>query len=292
MDPHHQVILDAAGLSGRSALVQDAADGGSALLVDVSQDEMLDVWAAARAAVDRTGRWPLLCSWHSAHDGSLFPRFYFNEGSHGADSSPAAVLARAEMIDVDARLAELARARFPDGTVDWVEHERSVTLARYGDAPPAEEIRAVVTGTAFGVDRYLFDWERAHEPLSEPDLSVQDWFGSTEDIATLVLLPAAEPWAVYAYVDALYDTCDYGQDLLVAAARRWYERYGAETIAALGVMAWLTVARPPTDPDDSWRLAFEHYVLAENTLSTPGVSLRQHACALPRLDRWVLFSRP
>jgi hypothetical protein len=118
-------------------------------------------------------------------------------------------------------------------------------------------------------------------PTSEPDLSVQDWFGSTEDIATLVLLPAAEPWAAYAYVDALHGACDYGQDLLVAAARRWYERYGAETVAALEVMAWLTVARPPTDPDDAWRLAFEHHVLAEATFSTPGVSLRQHARLLP-----------
>ncbi|MEV5750745.1 DUF4253 domain-containing protein [Actinoallomurus sp. NPDC052308] len=71
-----------------------------------------------------------------------------------------------------------------------------------------------------------------------------------------------------------------------------YERYGAEPVAALEVMAWLTVARPPTVPDDSWRLAFEHYLLAESTFSTPAVSLREHARLLLGLDRWVLFSRP
>ena len=104
--------------------------------------------------------------------------------------------------------------------------------------------------------------------------------------------PAAQPWAVYAYVNALYDSCWYGHDLLVAAARRWYERYGAEPVAALDVMTWLTVARPPTEPDDAWRLALEHNTLAENTLATPGVSLREHAHLLSHLHRWVLFSRP
>jgi hypothetical protein len=295
VDRHEQSVLDAAGLSGRQAGVLDAAGGGTALVVDVSPEEMLDAWAAARAAVDRTGRWPVVCDRHSAHDGSLFSRFYFKEGSNGADSSPAAVLARAETIDVDARLAEQARAQFPDGAVDWVEHEREVTLAAYGDAPPAQEIRAAVAGTEpadIAVDRYLFGWQRAHEPLRGPDLSVQDWFG-WEDAPALVLLPAAQPWAVYAYVHTLYDACWYGHDLLVAAARRWYERYGAEPVAALGeVMAWFTVARPPTDPDEAWRLAFEHYTLAQTTLTVPTVPLRQHAHLLPRLNRWVLFSRP
>jgi hypothetical protein len=298
VNPKEQSVLDAAGVSGRQATAQDAAGAGTALLVDVSPDEMLDAWAAARAAVDLTNRWPVLCPRHSARDGSLFSRFYFNEGSHGADSSPAAILARAETIDVDARLAEL-RTQYPDAAVDWVKEEvelaREATRADYGDAPAAEQIRAAVTGNQrveIDINRYLFGWECGREPLVGPDLSVQDWFGSKEESTTLVLLPAKQPWAVYAYIDALHDACGYGHDLLVAAARRWYERYGAEPIAALEVMTWLTVARPPTDPEDAWRLAFEHNTLAENTLSTPAVALREHAHLLPALDRWVLFSRP
>lgn len=291
MDARHQSVLDAAGLSGRPALVLDTGGGDIALAVDVSPDEMLDTWAAARAAVDRTGRWPLLCERGSAHDGSLFSRFYFDEGSRGADSSPAAVLARAESIDIDARLDELARECF-FSTADEVEYERSHTVAFYGDAPPIEEIRAAAGSAPFGVDRYLFDWERVREPVSEPDPLVQDWFGSTEDATALVFLPTAKPWAAYAYVDALYEACGYGQDLLVAVARRWHERFGAETVGAFGVTTWLTVARPPTDPHDAWRLAFEHHVLAEATLRIPEVPLRQHARLLPRLNRWVLFSRP
>lgn len=288
-------MLDAAGLAGRTAFAQDAAGGGTALLVDVSAEEMLDVWATARAAVDRTGRWPLLCSRHSARDGSLFSRFYFDEGSQGADSSPAAVLARAGTIDVDARLAQL-RSRLPDPAAGWidaeVERERQVTIGRYGQAPPAHEVREAVTGRVdISIDRYLYEWERRHEPQGPADPVVQDWYGSDEP-ASLVLLPTAQPWEVYAFVDALYDACWYGQDLLVAAARRWRERYGAEPVAAFEVMTWFTVARPPTDPDDAWRLAYEHYTLAENTLVTAGVALRHHAHLLSQVDRWVLFSRP
>jgi hypothetical protein len=288
----HRSVLDAAGLSDRPFFVQDAPGGGSALLVDVSADERLDVWATARAAVDRTGRWPLLCSWHDAHDEEVFSRFYFDEGADGADSSPAAVLARAETIDVDARLAEESVRYYPQGRPpEDVGYERSVTLALYGDAPSEDEIRAADDGAPFSADRYLFDWERGREPISESDLSVQEWFGTT-DKATLVLLPVAEPWAAYAYVHALYDSSGYGHDLLVAAARRWNERYGAEPVGAFEVMTWLTVTRPPTDLDEAWRLAFEHHVLAENTFSTPGVALREHAHLLPGLNRWVLFSRP
>ena len=124
-----------------------------------------------------------------------------------------------------------------------------------------------------------------------PDRGVQDWYGREDDPA-LVLLPTPQPWSVYAYVQALYDGCWYGQDLLVAAARRWHERYGAEPVGAFDVMTWLTVARPPADPEDAWRLTLEHHALAESTFVTPGVELRQHARLLPGLDRWVLFSRP
>lgn len=291
MDVRHRLMLDTAGLGGRSALLLDAGGGDIALAVDVSQEEMLHVWASARAAVDRTGRWPLLCEQSAAHDGTLFSRFYFDEGSHGADGSPAAVLSRAASIDVDSRLEELAGEGFFH-TDDDVEYERERTLAFYGDAPPEEEIRANANGDAFGVDRYLFDWERTRRPLIEPDSTVQDWYGTSEETAALVLLPVADSWAAYAYVDALYEACGYGQDLLVAAARRWHARHGAETIGAFGVTTWLTVSRPPTEPDEAWRLAFEHHVLADATFRMPQVPLRQHARLLPRLDQWVLFSRP
>ncbi|MEV0644902.1 DUF4253 domain-containing protein [Phytomonospora sp. NPDC050363] len=289
MNPDHHRALRDAGLTDRPARVLDAPGGGTALLVDVADDELLTVWARAREAVGRTGRWPLLCN---RDDEDLFSRFYFEEGAGGADSDPAAILARAETIDVDARLTEL-RSRFPSENVDPVDYERSLTLAAYGEAPSAQEIRAAVGGepARISVERYLFDWERAREPLGEPDPGVQDWFGS-EHLVCLALLPTAVPWESYAYVHALDAAGWYGQDLLVAAARRWHERFGAEPVGAFGVMTWLKLARPPADPETAWRLAIEHATLAENTLSTPGIPVRAHARQLPALDRWVLFSRP
>jgi hypothetical protein len=54
-------------------------------------------------------------------------------------------------------------------------------------------------------------------------------------------------------------------------------------------MTWLTVSRPPNEPDEARRLAVEHHALAEHTFVTPSVELRQHVHLLPHLDRWVLF---
>lgn len=237
--PVHPAIA-AAGLAGRPVTVLDAPGAGTALVVDVEPDEQLAVWARARAAVAETGRWPLLCT-RDLDD--VFDRFYFEEGAQGADDDPAAIIARAAGIDVDARLAAL---RPPDGG-DW--------------------------------------------PEREPDPYFQELYGTESGLA-LVLLPTPDPWAAYAYVHALDSASGYGHDLLVAAAKRWHERYGAEPVAALAVMSWLTVTRPPTDDDELLRLAVEHEILAENTLSTPGLSRRQHARMLSGADRWVLFSRP
>ncbi|GIG69438.1 DUF4253 domain-containing protein [Phytomonospora endophytica] len=290
MHPSDHAALEAAGLAGRRVRSLDAAGDGTALLVEVTGEDMLGAWATARAAVAETGRWPVLCT---DDEDDLFSRFYFEEGAHDGDPAPSAVLTRAGTIDVDSALHEL-HTRYPTVGVDWAEYERSVTLTRFGDAPTLDEVHAATAGAASAraaADRFLFAWELGREPLTDPGPGVQDWYG-TEDSAVLVLLPTPEPWSAYAYVDALHDACGYGQDLLTAAARRWHERFGAEPVAALGVMTWLSVARPPAEPETAWRLAFEHHVLAENTFSGPGLSIRDHARALLGRDRWVLFSRP
>ncbi len=77
-----------------------------------------------------------------------------------------------------------------------------------------------------------------------------------------------------------------------AAARRWHERWGAEPVALWGTMMQFTVSHRPATPDDAWMLAREHDILAANTLSNPGIPLRDHARALTILDRWFLHSRP
>jgi len=91
---------------------------------------------------------------------------------------------------------------------------------------------------------------------------------------------------------AQFDIGVYGGEIVIAAARRWHERWGAEPVALWGTMMQFTVSHRPATPDDAWMLAREHDILAANTLSNPGIPLRDHARALTILDRWFLHSRP
>jgi hypothetical protein len=56
MRPDHQQLLESAGLGSRKSLTLDAAGEGTALLVEVSATEMVNVWRQARAAIHSTRR--------------------------------------------------------------------------------------------------------------------------------------------------------------------------------------------------------------------------------------------
>ncbi len=103
----------------------------------------------------------------------------------------------------------------------------------------------------------------------------------------LALLPRPEPWAAFAYVHP-YSGLGLQPELMVAAARRWHERHGAEP-AVIGLACGFAVPRPPTDPVDAERLAVEHVRLAG---LTAGTTVRAYARALPHLDHWTLYDRP
>jgi hypothetical protein len=105
----------------------------------------------------------------------------------------------------------------------------------------------------------------------------------------LVILPRPEPWAAFAYLVSFAIVGGYEPELLVAAARRWHERYGAEP-NVVGLATGFVVPRPPTSLEDAERLALEHDFLAGLTLA--GTSVRSYARALLQLDRWALYNRP
>ena len=107
----------------------------------------------------------------------------------------------------------------------------------------------------------------------EPPLDYLAWYTPRWPVA-LAFLPRAEPWSTYAYVHTLYGT---DHDLVVAAARRWHERYGAEPVAAWGTMTQLLVSRRPAEPEEALRLAVEQVVLARDTIGPLGIPLRWHA---------------
>ncbi|MEV6849352.1 DUF4253 domain-containing protein [Actinoplanes sp. NPDC051411] len=103
----------------------------------------------------------------------------------------------------------------------------------------------------------------------------------------LVILPRPEPWAAFAYLDP-YGASGASGELVLAAARRWHERYGAAP-TTIGQANGFTVARPPTDLADAERLAVEHVAIAGLTAQT---TTRAYARALLELDRWCLYDRP
>lgn len=103
----------------------------------------------------------------------------------------------------------------------------------------------------------------------------------------LVILPRPEPWAAFAYLDP-YGRWGTPGDVVLAAARRWHERYRAAP-SVIGLATSFTVPRPPTEVADAERLAAEHVAIAGLTAQT---STRAYARALLELDRWCLYNRP
>ena len=225
--------MESAGLEGRAFLAVDAAGEGTAILVEVNTAEMVDVWRQARAALASTQRWPvLIASWERGGDWfqafertHTFSRWLFGEDSGRTDCAPSNVLEQAAQLDLDKRFAGVigSHDRFVNhriaNTLEW-------TRGLCGTAPSIEEVRnAVIEDDPLSVELYLLGWEQAHNCKLHTDY--QNWFIPDSPVA-LALLPVAEPWAAYAFVHTLYD-CDHA--LLVKAAQRWNERYGAEPVA-------------------------------------------------------------
>lgn len=129
---------------------------------------------------------------------------------------------------------------------------------------------------------------------SDPGTGDEGYYLDSYDIAHfgrpryLVIVPRPEPWAAFAYVNSVFSVGGYEPELLVAAARRWHERYGAEP-TVVGIATGFMVSRPPADLVDAERLAAEHQFFAG---LTAGTTVRAYARALLQLDRWALYDRP
>ncbi|WP_433728516.1 DUF4253 domain-containing protein [Actinoplanes sp. CA-051413] len=107
------------------------------------------------------------------------------------------------------------------------------------------------------------------------------------DPELLVILPRPAPWTAFAYLNP-YGRWGTPGDLLLAAARRWHERYGAAP-TTIGLANGFTVPQPPTELADAERLALEHVAIAGLTART---TVRAYARALRELNQWCLYNRP
>jgi hypothetical protein len=304
--------VEAAGLAGRELIGLEAAGEGTAVVVEVASGEMLDAWRRARAAVPEAGRWPVLITAPAgiAPWGQAFIRSNpFNgltqgcstDPTHVSDASPSDVLRGADTLNLPARLGVIVEHRSAWGRENLdlvVDSHVDVTRRLCGRAPTARAVRVAMSGIGDpdrAADRFLLEWEMANgfDRKMAPDPSYLDWFEPAQgDVIGLALLPTSRPWAVHAIISSLYDASWYGDDLVVAIARKWFESFGAEPVALWGTMVQLLVDRPPRDLETAYTVAWEQWLLAESTLVGPGIFLRQHARALRGRRSWFLHSRP
>jgi hypothetical protein len=190
-----------------------------------------------------------------------------------------------------------ARAALPDHYPVLVLEDVHMALDRHivdrRDPPrsPAELLAAATTVDVDARIAELSGW-LGSDPGTGPES-----YGTLDDYDVrhygsphyLVILPRPEPWAAFAYVESVCLVTGHDPELLIAAAHRWHDRYGAEP-TVVGIAMGFMVARPPTDVADAERLAAEHLIFAG--LTANGVPLRAYARALLKLDRWTLFDRP
>jgi hypothetical protein len=133
-------------------------------------------------------------------------------------------------------------------------------------------------------------WLDDPETLGRPDddyltegYDIEGW----GDVEAVVVVPAREPWAVFAYLNP-YHGVGLQPELMVAAGRRWYERYGAEP-TLVGLACGFEVAKPPAGLAEAIDLAKEHMALAG---LTAGNTVNGYARSLLELDHWCLYNRP
>jgi hypothetical protein len=156
----------------------------------------------------------------------------------------------------------------PSDLIAWVQTaDVDAELARLHGFPQQDP---EMLGT--GDERYYLDSYDVNH-FGEPEL--------------LVILPRPEPWAALAYLDP-YDGWGTPGTLVLAAARRWHDRFGAAP-TTVGLAIGFTVPRPPTDLADAERLAKEHVAIAG---LTPQTKTRAYARALLELNQWCLYERP
>ena len=249
-----EIVVPPSRFAGESG----ASDGsGSVFALGIDAREVLPTWTAARALVDRTGRWPVaVCSFDFKLDETsglasivdqLNP-FFFEQELVGA-SDPASVIARSRLVDVDAEFARLGIE------ADWLD-----------------------------------DPDPANVPESVPEFN--EWYEPRDQLVALLFLPDPIPEHALAYVHWYAGNSSLPSHVLIAVLRRWRETFGAEVVANWGTMLQLVASRRPSTIGEALALARQQELVAPCTTALPGASTEEQAAALLASDRWFLHERP
>ena len=282
--------------------VCDTAEQAYAIACNPAEAKAL--WQAAVALVPQTNRWPVITTCWSATgkavetllEEDLFSRFYFEEESAKDDVSPAAFIAAAKKVKLDAALIKAEKSLFEDDEdlVDIIEYELDAIQQHRGNAPSAKEVAAArLDGKAiknrYQLERWLLDWEQAQGAVPDAEEALQEFFEPEQTF--LVFLPTPHSWEALAYM-SFYGRDRVSSEVSIALAKRWFEQYGATLYAHFGTMLEFYTTTAPATIDAAWQLAKEHDLMANCTLSLPGISVRHYAVALMQADAWFLHERP
>jgi hypothetical protein len=272
----HDVVaaLEGTVLAGRAV---EAGLGGALVVSDVGPSEILPAWQVARAAVPRTGRWPVFTG---AGDRLDEPESWTDV----ADLDRAA-----RTVDP---WSVLRRNVWDDDPLDRSGVEHYVTECVGADRLPQAAAQVPVP-TLAELDRWVYD-----TVLADPDLADRvrhmfqyligtgNWF--TPKRVQLVLLPTPHPWLAPAWTSYHGALTAELMQACAAAMYQWHQRWDAELVACWGTMLQFTVERQPDLGEPAWELAGQLMALGESLQEERWML----AMAVTESDAWFLHDKP
>ena len=237
-----------------------------------------DAWQKLRAALDRTGRWPIICG----------------DAAEEADNLEA-------VFEESGDTVEQTLAQVPPGAplAALREHERRSREAM------ADYLRS----QGEEVPPYLANPElfESADDAEDPDAKPAEWpdlaprrelaLQSTVDVLSdepherclIALLPTAQPAEAPAYLRfGGFNACP-GPELHVAFLRDWGRRYGAVPACITHDIIECVVARPPWTRDDARALAAEQFVYCGDIVSQGTGTVERLAAELWASPMWYFW---
>ena len=308
-------VLEGGRLGGRPVYtIELARSGESVLTVPAQPAHLMAEWAAARAVLDETGRWPVAASgWSVVSEPPTLETFWLDP--RGEKPIPPRLCRAADALTGEAALAEIQAAQHHDGELleDVLGWQLQATQRRCHAVPDAASIRSAfadgnghLTHRPIGdrrpgrpseidLERWLLEWEEQRTPTTAPEhADLDDWFQPANEETHLLFLPTSTGAESLAYLEFYAEEGVAGAttERLIAVLASWQDRYGAELVAHWGTMLQFYVSRPPDTLDAAWQIAVEHDLIAPCTNALPGETVRDSARSLWLRPTWFLHERP
>lgn len=289
-------ILQGTNLENHHLTKIDLPETTGVLAIAIDNNEALGAWEILRQKLTLTERWPILV----INDHDLFSSFPFTieVNKQGYEYSVRDLINKANILDLETELQNLARREFDDNWQDEIEISWSDLQAKWGITPDLEEITKLIENKEiydhYSLEKWLFNWEieRFSQPAKEnKDASYLDWYQPKYETISLLLMPTSNSWEIPAYIH-WYGAEMCTTELLIALLKKWGEMYEAELVAHYGTMLQIITKQKPTTPEAAFRLAWSQELIAPCTTILPGISLRDHAKELLGTNKWFLHERP